>query len=102
MLTDADQDASEGAIVDVDDAWPADREWIDAQLVAAEEVVVEERGAKVVGRSDGVQVAREVEVDVLHRHDLAVPATGPATLHAEHRSERGLADGSGGAHPDAV
>ena len=65
---------------------------IDAERVAAEEVVVQERGAKVVRRGDRVQVAREVDVDVLHRQDLAVAATGRAALEAEDGAERRLAD----------
>jgi hypothetical protein len=36
-------------------------------------------------RRDRVEVAREVEVDVLHGHDLRVAAAGGAALHAEDR-----------------
>ena len=46
---------------------------------------------QVVGERDGVEVAGEMEVDVLHRHDLRVAAAGRAALHAEHRPERRLA-----------
>src|SRR5262249_23089383 len=46
---------------------------------------------QVVRERDGVEVAGEVQVDVLHRHDLRVPAAGGAALHAEHRPQRGLA-----------
>jgi hypothetical protein len=38
-----------------------------------------------------VEVAGEVEVDVLHRHDLGITTAGGAALHAERRPERGLA-----------
>ena len=51
---------------------------------------------------DRVEVAGEVEVDVLHRQDLAVAAAGAATLDAEHRTQRWLADRRGGADPDAI
>ena len=60
-------DAAQGPVVDVEDARPADGRDVDAQLVAAQQMVVEEGGGEVVGRGDGVDVAREVEVDVLHR-----------------------------------
>ena len=47
---------------------------------------------QVVRRGDGVEVAREVQVDLVHRDDLGVAATGGAALHPEHRAERRLAD----------
>ena len=61
--------------------------------VAAEQVVVEERRAKVVRRGDCVQVAREVDVDVLHRQHLAIPAARSAALEAEDGTEARLTNG---------
>src|ERR1700731_4484658 len=49
---------------------------IDAERITPIDVVVEERGEQIVGRGDGVEVAGEVEIDVLHRHDLGVAAAG--------------------------
>jgi hypothetical protein len=46
---------------------------------------------QIVRRGDGVEVAGEVEVDVLHRHHLGVAAAGGAALDAEARPERRLA-----------
>src|SRR3546814_2897464 len=54
-------------------------------------MVVDQRREQVVRRSDGVKIAGEVEVDVLHRHDLGVAAAGRAALHAEARTDAGLA-----------
>src|SRR5689334_12555167 len=65
-------------------------------------MVVEERGAQVVCRGDGVQVAREVDVDVFHGQDLAVAATGRAAFEPEHRTQRWLAYGRRRAHADPV
>ena len=62
------------------------------ERVAVVQMVVEERGAQVVRRADRVDVAREVEVEVLHRDDLAVAAARGATLDPEHRAEARLAD----------
>ena len=42
-------------------------------------------------RGDGVEIAREVQVDLFHRHDLRVPAAGRPALHPETGTERGLA-----------
>ena len=36
---------------------------------------------------DRVEITREMEVDVLHGHDLRVPTTRCPALHAEHRAE---------------
>ena len=46
-----------------------------------------------MGAADGVEVAGEVQVDLLHRHDLGIAAAGGPALHAEAGAERGLAQG---------
>ena len=61
------------------------------ELVAPVDVVVDQRGQQVVGGADGVEVAGEVEVDVLHRHDLGIAAAGGAALDAEAGPEARLA-----------
>jgi hypothetical protein len=64
---------------------------VDAELVAVVEVVVEHRGQQVVGRGDGVEVAGEVEVDLLAGTTIELAAAGGAALQAEGRPERRLA-----------
>ncbi len=86
----ADNDAAESAVVHVDASAPAHGERIDAERVAVEDVRLEHRREQVVGGADGVDVAGEVEVEVLHRHDLRVAATRGATLDPEDRAERRL------------
>ena len=56
-----------------------------------QEVRLEHRGEQVVRGADRVDVAGEVEVQVLHRHDLRVAAARGAALDPEDRPERGLA-----------
>ena len=85
-----DHDATQRSVVHVDAAAPADRERVDAELVAVQQVRFQHRREKVVGGADGVDVAGEVEVEVLHRHDLRVAAAGRAALDPEHGPERGL------------
>jgi hypothetical protein len=46
---------------------------VDFQLVAPVDVVVDHRRQQVVGRGDGVEIAGEVQVHVLHRHHLRMP-----------------------------
>ena len=53
-------------------------------------MVIEHRSQQVVGSADGVEVAGEVQVDVLHGDDLCVAAAGSTALDAEHGAQRGL------------
>ena len=50
-------------------------------------MVVQQRSQQVVGQRDGIEVTREMQVDVFHRHDLGVSAARSASLHTEHRAE---------------
>ena len=86
-----DHDVAQRAVVDVQDPSPGDRARVDAELVAVVQVVVDHRGEHVVRGGDGVEVAGQVQVERVHRHDLAVAAAGGAALDAERRPERGLA-----------
>ena len=81
-----DRDVAQRAVVHVDDALPRDAPHVDAERVAVVDVVVDQRGEQVVGDADRVEVAGEMEVDVLHRHHLRVAAAGRAALHPEHRA----------------
>ena len=69
----------------------ATRRAVDAERVAPVDVVVDQRRQQIVRRGDGVEVAGEVQIDVLHRHHLGVAAAGGAALHAEAGPERRLA-----------
>ena len=84
-------DLAQRAVVHVHDAAPGDAARVDAERIAPVDVVVDQRREQIVRRGDGVEVAGEVEVDVLHRDDLGVAAAGRAALHAEARAERRLA-----------
>ena len=95
-------DAAQLPVVHVHAAPPRDAPRVDAEGVALLDVVVEHGGEQVVRRADGVKVAGEVQVDVLHRHDLRVAAAGRAALAPEHRAERRLAQRDGRVLPDAA
>ena len=66
------------------------------------EVVVEQGADGVVGRRHGMEVAREVQVNLLHRQHLGIAAARSAALHAEARAEGGLAQGHHGLLADFV
>ena len=87
LAAQAHHDVAQGAVADVQDARPEDVVGVDAELVAVVDVVVDERRGEVVRRADRVDVAGQVEVEVLHRDDLAVAAARGAALDAEHRAE---------------
>ena len=98
----ADGDLAQRPVVQVDHARPGDVVGIDVELVALEQMVVEDGRAQVVGRGDGVDVAGEVEVDVLHGDHLGVAAAGRSALDAEARAQRGLAQRADGLLADLV
>ena len=97
-----DDDVAQRPVADVEDAWPEDPVRVDAERVLVVEAVVEERAGQVVRGADRVDVARQVEVEILHRDDLAVAAAGRAALDPEHRPERRLADADRGPVADAL
>ena len=65
-------------------------------------MVVENGRAEVMSGGDGMDVAGEVEVDVLHGYDLGVAASGGASLDAEAGAQRRLAQGADGLPADLV
>ena len=102
VTAEADGDLAQRAVVHVEHALPGDAADVDVELVAVVHVVVDQRRQQVVRRRDRREVAGEVQVDVGHRHDLAVAAAGRAALHAEHRSHRRLAQAGDRAVTQAV
>ena len=91
LAAQADDRVSELAGVHVEGSGPRDARRVDAVRVAEVQRRVERRRQQVVRGGDRVEVAVEMEVDVLHRDDLRVPAAGAAALDPEHRSHRGFA-----------
>ena len=91
LVAEADDDVAQRPVVDVEDPPPCDVVLVEVEGVALVEVAVEHRRQQVVGRRDGVEVAGQVQVELLHRDDLAVATTGGAALDAERRAHRGLA-----------
>ena len=98
----SDDDLAQRAVVHVHHALPGDAAHVDAERVALMDVVVDQRRQQVVRRRDGVEVAGEMQVDVLHRHHLGIAAAGGAALDAEARPERGLAQAEHRLLADAV
>ena len=85
-----EHDVTQRAVVDVEHPPPGDPPHVDVQRVALLDVVVDQRREQVRRDRDRGEIPGEVQVDVLHRDDLRLPAAGGAALHAEHRTEGGL------------
>ena len=90
------------AVVHVEAAAPGDAARVDAELVAPIDVVVDHRGQQIVGGADGVEIAGEMQVDLVHRHDLRIAAAGRAALHAEAGAQARLAQADHRLLADAV
>src|SRR5690606_37806786 len=108
VVAQAGDDVAQVAVIDVRAAADVDGVRVDAQGVAVEQVIVKEGAGQVIGGLHSVDVAREVNVQVLGRNHLRLAAAGGAALDAEHRAKAGLADHAGGlladvreAHGDA-
>src|SRR5690606_57194 len=97
-----DGDVAQGPVVEVDHAGPGDVVGVDVEFVTLEQMIVENGRTEVVGRRDRVDVAGEMEVDVLHGDDLSVAASGGATLDTETRPQRRLAQRTDGLLADLV
>ena len=59
-------------------------------------MVVDHRGKQIICRTDGVEVAGEVQIDVLHRDYLSISTACGAALDTEHGAERRLTQGDNG------
>ena len=92
----ADDDVAQGAVIHIDNAGEDDAARVNFQCVALLHVVVNHGAQQIVCRADGVHIAGEVQVDVLHRDDLCVTAACGAALDAEYRTERRLTQGNDG------
>ena len=94
--------AAQGPVVHVHHPLPVDAGGINVQFVAVVDVVVDSGRQQVVGLADGSEVAGEMEVDVLHGHDLGVTAARCAALDAEDRPHGRLAQADHRLSADAV
>ena len=75
------------AVVHVHATLPGDLLHIDTKGVPLLDVVVQHRCEQVVRCADGVEVAGEVQVDILHGHDLSITAARCAALDAKDRAK---------------
>src|SRR5204863_1016442 len=83
-----DDDVPQRTVVDVDAPAPAHGQRVDSELVAVQDVRFEHRRQQVVRGADRMDVAGEVQVEILHRQHLRVATAGRAALDPEDGPDR--------------
>ena len=91
LAAEADDDVAQRAVIEIEHALPGDAAHIDVERIALLDVVVNDGRQQIVRRRDGMEIPREMQVDVLHRHDLGITAAGRTALEAEAGAEGWLA-----------
>ena len=81
------------AIVHVYTALPGNPPGVDVQGVALLNMVVQHGGQQIIGRPNGVHVAGEMKIDILHGDDLSPSAAGGAAFDPKNRAQRGFPQG---------
>jgi len=91
VRTEAIHNAAQLTVVHVHDALPGDALRVDPQRISLIDMIVQQGGQQVVRRPDSVKIAGEMQVDVLHWHNLGISAAGGTSLDAEDRAQGWLA-----------
>ena len=84
FAAEAVDDVAQLSVVHVDHALPSDLAHIDAELIAVVDMGVKHCRQKIVRSADGVEVAREVQINIFHGNDLGISAARSSALDAEH------------------
>ena len=54
-------------------------------------MIVDERRQKAMSQADGMKIAREVKIDVLHRNNLRIASASSSSFHAKTWTQRRFA-----------
>ena len=93
LATQPDLDLPQGTVVHIHAAAEYNPLRVQPQRIALMNVVVDEGRKQIVGGGDGVDIPGKVQVDLLHRQYLRIPAAGGAALQPEYRAQRRLPQG---------
>ena len=83
---------AELTVIHIHTSAPRDAARIDAQRIAVMYVIVYHCGKQIVCRAYGMKITGKMQIYILHRDHLRIPAARGAALYAEHGSERRLAE----------
>ena len=95
-------DISQRAVIGVGNSGEEYSSLVDPKLVTLLKMIVYYSAKQIVCRGYSVEVAREMEIDIVHRNDLRVSAARSAALNSENRAERGLSERDDGILADLV
>ena len=76
-------DRTKGAVIHVHHPTPSHFARINPKSIAPIKVIIDHGRQQVMGGCNGVKVAREMEIDLVHRDNLGVPATRRTTFLAK-------------------
>ncbi len=76
----SDVDTAQFPVIHIEAAFEGNVVRIDIQGISLINMVVDDSGDEVVARCDRVHIAREVKVDILHRNDLGISASGSSSF----------------------
>src|SRR5580692_1469422 len=65
-------------------------------------MVIDHRREQIIRRGDRVKIAREMQIDLIHRHDLSVAAARRTAFHAETGAQAWLTQTDRRALADAI
>src|SRR5699024_383346 len=90
--TQSRNDLAKHSIIDIHAALPSNSIRVDIERIAVVDMIIDQCCQCVGSSSNGVKVAREVQVDVFHGHNLGESPTRCASFESHHRALGGLAD----------
>ena len=76
-------DIPQRPVIHVNHAPPDNAPDIDAKAVAPVNMIIDHRREQIMGCGDGMEIAREMEIDILHRRNLGMAAASRTTLGAK-------------------
>ena len=84
--TQARDDVTQRAVINVQNAWPRDGAFLDVELISLMQVVIDHCRQQVVCSCDRVEIAGQVQIHLLEWQDLALAIAGRSAFDAESRA----------------
>ena len=79
---------TELTVIHIHTALPGNLSRVDPERVPLLNMIVQHRRNQIIRRPDCVEIPCKVQIDILHRYNLRIAASGGAALDSEHRTER--------------
>ena len=82
----ADHHMAQSTVIEIKHTLPNNTAHIDIERISLLDMIVNYSRQQVMSRSNRMEVTREVQIDILHRHNLCIAATGSTTLETKTRA----------------